>query len=120
MKTAVKAPLTRAFVDAYEGPICISPRYERLVEAIFGTDITAGVEFVYPDNDAKEETSIEATGVGVYLTETGSTAREHGLILGEQLFPSETVLLENQTECDERAHRVAEALVGEAETALVL
>lgn len=119
-KAVVEAPLTRAFVGAYEGPICISPRYERLVEAILGTAITAGVKFVYPDDDATEETAIGATGVGVYLTETGSTAREHGLVIGEQLFPSETVLLENQTECDERAHRVAEALVGEVETALVL
>src|SRR6056297_2186606 len=43
--------LDRAFVDAHEGPLCISPRYERLVEAVLGTDTIEGVDFVYPDED---------------------------------------------------------------------
>ena len=28
----------------------------------------------------------------------GSTARDHGLVIGEQLFPSETVLMRNTAE----------------------
>ncbi len=94
------AELDRAFLDEYEGPLCISPRYERLVEAVLGMDAVAGVEFVYPENGQEEEAAIAEAGLGVYLTVTGSTAREHGLVLGEQLFPSETVLLENTAEVD--------------------
>jgi hypothetical protein len=100
---AVDAPdLDRAFLAAHEGPVCISPRYERLVEAVLGTDVTDGLTFVYPDSDdhEEEEAAIAETGVGVYLTVTGSTAREHGLDVGERLFPSETVLMENQHETD--------------------
>ncbi|MFC3476195.1 hypothetical protein [Halobacterium litoreum] len=97
----VAAPeLDREFLAAYEGEICISPRYERLVEAVLGTDATDGVSFVYPDGGREEEAAIADTGVGVYLTVTGSTARDHGLDLGERLFPSETVLMENQCEAD--------------------
>lgn len=99
--------LDRAFVDAYEGKLCISPRYERLVEAVLGAAALDGVEFVYPGPGVEEEASIAETGLGVYLTVTGSTAREHGLVPGEQLFPSETVLLENQAEMTERAERAA-------------
>ena len=90
--------LDRSFLATYEGPLCISPRYERLVEAVLGMDALDGVEFVYPDNGVEEEAAIADAGLGVYLTVTGSTAREHGLVLGEQLFPSETVLLENTAE----------------------
>jgi hypothetical protein len=94
------ATLDRAFVADYGGDVCISPRYERLVEAVLGTDATRGVSFVYPDPDREEEAAIADVGVGVYLTVTGSTAREYGLDVGERLFPSETVLMENQCEAE--------------------
>jgi len=90
--------LDRSFLRGYEGPLCISPRYERLVEAVLGLDALDGIEFVYPDADATEEAAIADVGLGVYLTVTGSTAREHGLDRGERLFPSETVLMENLSE----------------------
>ncbi len=102
----------RTFLERYEGPICISPRYERLVRAILGSDTMEGITFQYPDDD-DEEAAIESVGIGVYLTVTGSTARNHGLEVGERLFPSETVLLENPTECDEPVEDVVELLVGE-------
>ncbi len=113
--------LDRAFLDAYEGAVCISPRYERLVEAVLGTDVTDGLTFTYPSGDHdEEEGAIADTGVGVYLTVTGSTAREHGLDVGEQLFPSETVLMENQHETDGGdVAAVREALTADpAETAI--
>jgi hypothetical protein len=69
--------LDRSFVDAYEGEMCISPRYERLVEAVLGTDAVDGVEFTYPEEGAVEEAAIAGTGLGVYLTVTGSTAHEN-------------------------------------------
>ncbi|MFB6072710.1 MAG: hypothetical protein ABEJ88_07065 [Halobacterium sp.] len=98
-QSRVDAPdLDRKFVREYEGEVCISPRYERLVEAVLGTAATDGVEFVYPESGREEEAAIADVGVGVYLTVTGSTAREHGLDVGAQLFPSETVLMENQCE----------------------
>jgi hypothetical protein len=100
--------LDRAFVADYEGPLCISPRYERLVEAVLGTATLSGIEFTYPEEGVEEEASIAETGIGVYLTVTGSTAREHGLVLGEQLFPSETVLLENAAEVDDGSRTVAQ------------
>jgi hypothetical protein len=113
-------PLDRSFVADYEGALCISPRYERLVEAVLGTDALEGVTFSYPDPDAgEEEAAIAATGLGVYLTVTGSTARENGLLVGEQLFPSETVLLENVHELDDAARALADLLIDEAETELV-
>ncbi|MGB9966041.1 hypothetical protein [Halobacterium hubeiense] len=112
--------LDRAFLAAYEGEVCISPRYERLVRAVLGTDATEGVEFVYPDAGREEEAAIADVGVGVYLTVTGSTAREHGLEVGERLFPSETVLMENQSEADtEAVQAVKRALAADAdETAI--
>jgi hypothetical protein len=99
--------LDRAFVSDYEGELCISPRYERLVEAVLGSAALEGVEFGYPEPGIEEEASIAETGLGVYLTVTGSTAREHGLVIGERLFPSETVLLENHAEMDDDAERAA-------------
>jgi ATP phosphoribosyltransferase len=54
--------------------------------------------------------AIADVGAGVYLTVTGSTAREHGLVVGEQLFPSETVLLQNEAEASEESRRVVESL----------
>ena len=107
------AELDREFVADYEGNLCISPRYERLVEAVLGTQTLADVDFVYPAPDCdEEEAAIADAGLGVYLTVTGSTARDHGLILGEHLFPSETVLMENNVETDgsDIAARVREAL----------
>ncbi|AAG19297.1 MULTISPECIES: hypothetical protein [Halobacterium] len=106
------AGVDRAFLDAYSGPVCISPRYERLVEAVLGTAVTEGLTFTYPDADHdEEEAAIADAGVGVYLTVTGSTARDHGLTVGEQLFPSETVLMENQHEATgERVASVRQAL----------
>lgn len=89
--------LSREFVADYGDAICISPRYERLVEAVLGTRITDSLTFHYP-NGKEEEAAIAETGLGVYLTVTGSTARNHGLELGEELFPSETVLMENLSE----------------------
>ncbi|MUW15868.1 hypothetical protein GJ633_15615 [Halorubrum sp. CBA1125] len=100
----------REFLGGYEGPLCISPRYERLVTAVLGTDALADVEFVYPDADEEEEAAIAAAGVGVYLTVTGSTAREHGLVVGEPLFPSETVLMQNAAERDPAVERALAVL----------
>jgi hypothetical protein len=105
------ATLDRAFVADYEGPLCISPRYERLVEAVLGTAALEGVSFVYPDEGTAEEAAIAGAGLGVYLTVTGSTAREHGLVVGDHLFPSETVLLENRTEVDDAARRLVDLVV---------
>jgi hypothetical protein len=104
----------RRYVAEYEGPLCISPRYERLVTAVLGTDALAGVEFVYPDADEEEEAAIARTGLGVYLTVTGSTAREHGLAVGEHLFPSETVLMCNAAERGAAVTRALDALALDA------
>ncbi|QLH83885.1 hypothetical protein [Halosimplex pelagicum] len=107
---------TRELVDAYEGDLCISPRYERLVEGVLGTAATDGIEFTYPTDDhEEEEAAIAETGIGVYLTVSGGTAREHGLEVGEHLFPSETVLLKSEPEVTDAADRVADLLVS-AET----
>jgi hypothetical protein len=106
----VESP-TREFVADYEGPFCISPRYERLVRA--GNHAAEGLRFRYPGGRA-EEAAIASVGLGVYLTVTGSTARDHGLRVGETLFPSETVLLTNPAEAGESVDAVANALVGEA------
>ncbi|MGM0590180.1 MAG: hypothetical protein ACQETI_00890 [Halobacteriota archaeon] len=103
--------LDREFVADYEGELCISPRYERLVEAVLGTDAIEGVSFTYPTTERDEEAAIASVGLGVYLTMTGSTARDHGLILGQHLFPSETVLMENHAETDDAAERLASLLV---------
>ncbi|CAI49665.1 uncharacterized protein NP_3148A [Natronomonas pharaonis DSM 2160] len=102
---------TREFIEDYEGPLCISPRYERLVEAVLGTDAMEGVSFRYP-GEREEEAAIASVGMGVYLTVTGSTARDHGLRVGEQLFPSETVLLENPPERSADTDALLEQLVG--------
>ena len=113
--------LDRSFLESYEGPLCISPRYERLVEAVLGMTAVENVEFAYPEEGQEEEAAIAAAGLGVYLTVTGNTARDHGLILGEQLFPSETVLLENTAEVDEEVEAVRRAVCGddlEAQTEL--
>jgi len=113
------ADLDREFVTDYEGPLCISPRYERLVEAVLGTDAIEGVEFVYPDPAIEEEAAIAESGLGVYLTMTGSTARDHGLVVGEDLFPSETVLMENLAEAGPAAETLKKALADvDLETAL--
>jgi hypothetical protein len=113
------ADLGRSFVADYEGPLCISPRYERLVEAVLGTATLDGVRFVYPDGHADEEAAIAEAGLGVYLTVTGNTAREHGLVVGDHLFPSETVLMENRAESSAAADLVR-SLVADAtpETAI--
>ena len=108
------ATFDRAYLADYQGPLCISPRYERLVTAVLGTDALDGVKFVYPDTDEEEEAAIARVGLGVYLTVTGSTAREHGLSVGEHLFPSETVLMRNAAETDESVSRVLRALEREA------
>jgi hypothetical protein len=113
--------LDRSFLGDYEGPLCISPRYERLVEAVLGMSAVEDVEFVYPEEGQEEEAAIADAGLGVYLTVTGSTARDHGLMLGEQLFPSETVLLENTAEVDDAVESIRGAVCGddlEAQTEL--
>lgn len=111
---------TREFLESYAGPLCISPRYERLVEAVLGTDVTENIEFQYTGsagidpaetNGDTEEAAIAAVGVGVYLTVSGRTARDHGLRVGERLFPSETVLLENAAEGTAETARLARELV---------
>jgi hypothetical protein len=106
--------LTREFVADYDGPLCISPRYERLVQAVLGTAATEDVAFRYPEDEHEEEAAVAEVGLGVYLTVTGSTARDHGLKLGEQLFPSETVLMENVVETTPAADAV-KTLFAEAE-----
>lgn len=103
---------TREFLAGYEGPLCISPRYERLVRAVLGSDVMSGISFRYPGK-REAEAAITSVGIGVYLTVTGSTARDHGLRVGEKLFPSETVLLENPAERGEGTADVAEAIAGE-------
>ncbi|WP_049968516.1 hypothetical protein [Haloferax prahovense] len=111
--------LDRDFVADYAGDLCISPRYERLVEAVLGTRCLDDVTFAYPDDAPEEEAAIAETGIGVYLTMTGSTAREHGLVLGEHLFPSETVLMENVAEATPAAETVKRAIASpELETEL--
>ena len=112
------ATLDRSFLADYEGPLCISPRYERLVEAVLGTDALDGVEFVYPDAGAEEEAAIAEAGLGVYLTVTGGTARDHGLVLGEDLFPSETVLLENEAEASAATDGLKRPLARDVETSI--
>jgi hypothetical protein len=115
------ADLDRGFVRDYAGPLCISPRYERLVEAVLGTAAIRDVDFVYPGTDEEEEAAIAETGIGVYLTMTGSTARDHGLVLGEHLFPSETVLMENEAEVTPAADAAKRLLsVPRDETQLVV
>ena len=104
--------IDRDFLERYEGPLCIEPRYERLVQAVLGTRTLDGVDFRYPEEGREEEAAIADAGLGVYLTVTGSTAREHGLLLGEQLFPSETVLLENTSEVSETVADVRSLLNG--------
>ncbi len=106
---------SRELLSEYEGPLCISPRYERLVRAVLGTELTAGIDFRHPTSGREEEADIADVGLGVYLTVTGSTAREHGLRVGERLFPSETVLMENIPEADRDAARHAKALLGETD-----
>ena len=110
--------LDRSFVADYEGEFCISPRYERLVEAVLGTAVLDEVTFTYPSEGVEEEADIAETGIAVYLTVTGSTAREYDLELGEQLFPSETVLLENAHERTATTGRVAELFAEPEATAL--
>ncbi|GGL22729.1 hypothetical protein GCM10009037_02690 [Halarchaeum grantii] len=111
--------LDRTFLDGYEGALCISPRYERLVEAVIGLDALDGVEFVYPEEGEEEEAAIADAGLGVYLTVTGSTARAHGLSLGERLFPSETVLMENESEMRTDAlAAVRDAIAADVDTEL--
>jgi hypothetical protein len=110
--------LTREFVADYAGDLCISPRYERLVEAVLGTRAVEDVTFTYPDEGEEEEAAIAAGGLGVYLTMTGGTARDHGLELGEPLFPSETVLMANTEEVDAAAKTVQAAFADATGTAL--
>ncbi|MFC6717611.1 hypothetical protein ACFQGT_03985 [Natrialbaceae archaeon GCM10025810] len=113
--------IDRSFLEGYEGPLCIVPRYERLVQAVLGTRTLDGVEFRYPPEGVEEEAAIAETGVGVYLTMTGSTAREHGLLLGDELFPSETVLMENTAEGTRTTEAVRALLAnGPEETALAV
>jgi hypothetical protein len=112
--------LSREFVADYQGDCCISPRYERLVEAVLGTDVIEGIEFTYPDDGDEEEAAIADAGLGVYLTVTGSTAHDHGLELGERLFPSETVLLENQSEGEDGIDRVRDLFTAPEESALAI
>ena len=59
-----------------------------------------------------------SSDLGVYLTVTGSTARDHGLRVGERLFPSETVLLENLAERSPAVETVRTALGATTESEL--
>lgn len=114
-------PLDREFVRGYSGQLCVSPRYERLVEATLGSTAVEGCEFTYPAEGEEEEAAIAESGLGVYLTVTGSTAREHGLIVGEKLFPSETVLLSNVSETSSATDQFVDDFLAtsDLETALV-
>ena len=113
--------LDRDFVAGYDGPLCISPRYERLVEAVLGTRAADSLDFCYPDEGVEEEAAIADAGLGVYLAVTGSTARDHGLLLGERLFPSETVLMENGSEVGPSGDLVRDLFAGaDLETALTV
>ncbi|MEF8780785.1 MAG: hypothetical protein V5A46_08930 [Haloferacaceae archaeon] len=104
--------LDRSFLRGYAGELCISPRYERLVAAVLGTETVRELEFTFANGDREEERAIAEAGLGVYLTVTGGTAREHGLVVGEQLFPSETVLLRNVAERSPEVERAEELLSG--------
>ncbi|MCU4925156.1 hypothetical protein OB905_04030 [Halobacteria archaeon AArc-dxtr1] len=118
---ATASSVDRSFLREYTGPLCIVPRYERLVQAVLGTGALDGIEFEYPPSGIEEEAAIADAGLGVYLTVSGSTAREHGLLLGERLFPSETVLLENTLELSEPVEAVRSVLAsGETETELAI
>ncbi|MFB6128243.1 MAG: hypothetical protein ABEJ47_00630 [Halorhabdus sp.] len=115
------ADLTREFVADYAGELAISPRYERLVTAVLGTDAVEEIDFRYPGRDRTEEDLVAEVGLGVYITVSGSTAREHGLLVGERLFPSETVLLENGAEMTDRATRAVDLVDGaDIDTAISL
>ncbi|MCU4742182.1 hypothetical protein [Natronoglomus mannanivorans] len=119
--SGVSSAVDRSFLTDYEGPLCIAPRYERLVQAVLGTETLEGIDFRYPSAELEEEAAIADAGAGVYLTVTGSTAREHGLVLGEQLFPSETVLMENTAEVSSTVAAVRSLLATpETETELVV
>ncbi|WP_265111610.1 hypothetical protein [Halosolutus halophilus] len=119
--TPASGSLDRTFLEEYDGPLCIEPRYERLVQAVLGTRTLDDVSFEYPPEGREEEAAIADTGVGVYLTMTGSTARDHGLVLGEQLFPSETVLLESTPEVSDSIAAVRSMLAnGPEETELAV
>lgn len=107
--------LDRSFVGDYSGELCLSPRYERLVEAVLGSSAVEDISFAYPENGQEEEAAIAETGLGVYITVSGSTARDHGLVVGSKLFPSETVLLSNVSELDERGEAVVDELLTETE-----
>ena len=106
------ADLTREFVADYAGDLAISPRYERLVTAVLGTAAVEGIDFRHPDRDRTEEDLVAEVGLGVYITVSGSTAREHGLLVGDRLFPSETVLLENEAEMTGHAERAVDLVDG--------
>jgi hypothetical protein len=120
VKDSLPHDLGHDFLVAYEGDLCISPRYERLVEAVVGTEAMRGINFVYPQPGQEEHAASAEAGRGVYLTVTGSTARDHGLELGERLFPSETVLLENRSEGGEAVERVRDLFAAPEETVLAL
>ncbi len=105
----------RSFVEQYQGELCLSPRYERLAQAILGSRAVEDIEFVYPENGTEEEQAIADTGLGVYITVTGSTAREYGLIVGEKLFPSETVLLSNVSEMDADSEAIVSELLSKTQ-----
>ncbi len=77
------------------------------MEAVLGTSPLEASPSLTHEESVEEESAIADVGLGVYLTMTGSTARDYGLELGEQLFPSETVLLENAHERTETTVRVA-------------
>ncbi|MFB6070877.1 MAG: hypothetical protein ABEJ76_07615 [Halanaeroarchaeum sp.] len=109
--------LDRDFVDGYRGNLVISPRYERLVEAVLGLTALEDVTFAYPDAGQQEEAAIAEDGLGIYLTVTGGTARDHGLLVGETLFPSETVLLENVHETGDDATEAVKSALDTGRTA---
>lgn len=117
---SIESDLNRDFVAEYSGRLCISPRYERLVQAVLGTAALADIEFTYPDHGVEEEAAINQIGFGVYVTVSGSTAREHGLELGEQLFPSETVVLENRSERTQEVEQIMEIFADADRSALAV
>jgi hypothetical protein len=82
---------------------------------VLGTRATDGIRFRYPD-DRPVEAALASVGIGIYLTGTGATARDRGRRVGEELFPSETVLLKTPAETDADTEHLADARVGDAAT----
>ena len=81
-----------------------------------GTGALDGVGFVCPAEGQEEKAAIADAGQGVPHGHRVDP-RDHGLFVGERLFPSETVLLENTAETDAETRAIAERLFAVPEPA---